>query len=78
MASVSALKGHAFRRAARLIATIIITLMSGDLKFDYGDQVQAKDGKHKDRLGDVVGMTITASSRTIRLSSETVAKPKSK
>jgi hypothetical protein len=47
-----------------LVSTVIITLMSGDSKFSYGDQVQVKDGKHKDRLADVVGMTLTASSRT--------------
>jgi hypothetical protein len=35
--------------------------LSGNPKFDYGDQVKVKNGKHKDRLGDVVGMTITAS-----------------
>ena len=38
--------------------------MSGDAKFRYGDQVQVKDGKHKDRVGDLVGMTMTASSPT--------------
>ena len=35
--------------------------MSGDPKFDYGDHVKVKDGMHKDRLGDVVGMSVTAS-----------------
>lgn len=33
-------------------------------KFDYGDSVQVKAGKHKDRSGDVVAINITTSSRT--------------
>jgi len=49
---------------ALLTTSVIIHRMSGDTKFDYGDQVQVKDEKHKNRFGDVVGMTITASSRT--------------
>lgn len=38
--------------------------MGSDPKFDYGDHVHVRSGEYKDRLGDVVGMTITASSRT--------------
>ena len=37
--------------------------MGDDPKFDYGDPVQVTGGKHKDRLGDVVGINITASAR---------------
>lgn len=38
--------------------------MSAESKFDYGDGVRVTGGKHMDRLGDVVGINITASSRT--------------
>jgi hypothetical protein len=38
--------------------------MNADPKFDYGDQVKVRAGEHKDRLGDVVGMSMAVSLRT--------------
>src|SRR5215475_7783038 len=38
----------------RLLSAVIITGMRGDPKFDYGDQVKVKEGKHKDCLGDAM------------------------
>jgi hypothetical protein len=61
-----------------LISTVIISLMGSVTKFDYGDQVQVRSGQHKDRLGDVVGMTITDLHGPTLLSWETAAMLKSK